>query len=187
LHTSERTPIRGGSLAPYRDELRRVTPKNDGKLGRVSEYVYNESKRALSVRPSKELAVVACMDSRLDIFRILGLGEGEAHIIRNAGGVVTDDALRSLIISQRKLGTKEVVLIHHTDCGMLTFEDETFREQLAAEVGEKPAFAFHTFPDLAQDVRDGIERVRTCPFIPHRDKVRGFVFDVVTGKLEEIS
>jgi carbonic anhydrase len=101
--------------------------------------------------------------------------------------VVTDDALRSLVISQRKLGTKEVVLIHHTDCGMLTFEDEAFREELAAEVGTKPTFAFHTFPDLAQDVRDGIERVRTCPFIPHRDMVRGFVFDVVTGQLEEIT
>jgi carbonic anhydrase len=159
----------------------------EDSLKKNAAYAYNEGKSALSVRPSKALAVVACMDSRLDIFRILGLGEGEAHIIRNAGGVITDDMLRSLIISQRKLGTKEIVLIHHTDCGMLTFEDETFRDELAAEVGTKPSFAFHTFPDLAQDVRDGIERVRTCPFIPHRDKVRGFIFDVVTGQLEEIS
>jgi carbonic anhydrase len=159
----------------------------EDSLQKNATYAYNEGKGVLSVRPTKALAVVACMDSRLDIFRIMGLGEGEAHIIRNAGGVVTDDALRSLIISQRKLGTKEIVLIHHTDCGMLTFEDEAFREELAAEVGTKPSFAFHTFPDLAQDVRDGIERIRTCPFIPHRDKVRGFVFDVITGHLEEIS
>ncbi len=159
----------------------------EDSLQKNATYAYNEGKGVLSVRPTKALAVVACMDSRLDIFRIMGLGEGEAHIIRNAGGVVTDDALRSLIISQRKLGTKEIVLIHHTDCGMLTFEDETFREELAAEVGTKPSFPFHTFPDLAQDVRDGIERIRTCPFIPHRDKVRGFVFDVITGHLEEIS
>jgi carbonic anhydrase len=163
------------------------TSATEDSLQKNAAYAYNESKSALSARPSKALAVIACMDSRLDIFRILGLAEGEAHIIRNAGGVVTDDALRSLIISQRKLGTEEVVLIHHTDCGMLTFEDEAFREQLAAEVGEKPAFSFHTFSDLEQDVREGIGRIRTCPFVPHRDKVRGFVFDVVTGQLEEIS
>ena len=158
----------------------------DESLRQNAEHVSNASKADLPLWPSKHLAIVACMDSRLDIFRIFRLGEGEAHVIRNAGGVVTDDALRSIIISQRLMGTKEIVLMHHTGCGMLTFEDAAFRDKLAAEVGERPEFPFHTFADLAQDVRDGLERVRTCPFIPHRDNVRGFVFDIPTGHLQEI-
>ena len=135
--------------------------------------------------PSKHLAVVACMDARLDVWDILGLQAGEAHIIRNAGGVVTDDALRSLIISQRFLGTTEIVLVHHTDCGMLTFKDEQVGEAIAAEAGFRPLFAFHAFADLATDVREGMRRIRSSPFLNHRN-VRGFIFHVETGRLEEI-
>jgi carbonic anhydrase len=140
----------------------------------------------LPVRPAKHMAVVACMDSRMDLFSILGLKEGESHIIRNAGGVVTDDAIRSLVISQRLLGTKEIVLVHHTDCGMLTFKDEDLRASLAAETGHEPSYAFHAFPDLDDDIRAGIARIKADPHIPHRDSVRGFVFDVATGLLREV-
>jgi carbonic anhydrase len=136
--------------------------------------------------PSKQVAVVACMDARLDVYRILGLHEGEAHVIRNAGGVVTEDALRSLVISQRLLGTSEIILIHHTDCGMLTFKDDELRERLAAEVGAKPLYAFQAFGDVEQDVREGIARVKAHPYLVHHD-VRGFVFDVGTGALHEVS
>ena len=150
-------------------------------------YSANEGRGALPMPPGQHVAVVACMDARLDVYRILGLREGEAHVIRNAGGVVTEDALRSLIISQRLLGTKEIVLIHHSDCGMLTFKDDDLREKIGAEVGEKPLFAFQAFGDLEGDVREGIHRIRGNPFIPHRDNVRGFVFDVESGKLNEVT
>ncbi|MBD5653886.1 MAG: carbonic anhydrase [Candidatus Eremiobacteraeota bacterium] len=150
-------------------------------------YVSNGGHGALPMPPSQHLAVVACMDARLDVYKILGLAEGEAHVIRNAGGVVTEDALRSLIISQRLLGTVEVVLIHHTDCGMLTFKDDELRAKIAAEVGEKPLFALQAFSDLEEDVREGLLRVRGNPFLPHREAVRGFIFDVETGKLREVS
>jgi carbonic anhydrase len=137
--------------------------------------------------PGRKLAVLACMDARLDPAKILGLEEGDAHVIRNAGGVVSDDALRSLAISQNLLGTEEIVLIHHTDCGMLTFTDEEFADKLERETGERPEWRAHAFPDLEQSVRDSIERIRRSPFVPHTDKVRGFVYEVETGQLREVS
>ncbi|GLZ45107.1 carbonic anhydrase [Actinomycetospora sp. NBRC 106375] len=137
--------------------------------------------------PSRHVAVVACMDARLDVYRVLGLGDGEAHVIRNAGGVVTDDVLRSLAVSQRKLQTREVVLLHHTRCGMATFTDEDFVAELEAETGEKPRWAPGTFPDTEQDVRDSLAAVRGCPFLLHTDAARGFVYDVDSGALTEIA
>jgi carbonic anhydrase len=154
-------------------------------LANNQSYKSNAGHGALPLPPSKGVAVVACMDARLDVYRILGLHEGEAHVIRNAGGVVTEDALRSLVISQQLLGTKEIILIHHTDCGMVTFKDDELRAKLAAEVGAKPLYAFQAFPDVEEDVREGIARIKTHPFLVHHD-VRGFVFDVDTGKLHEV-
>jgi len=148
-------------------------------------YASERGRRELPIIPSKHVAVIACMDSRIDVFRVLGLKEGEAHIIRNAGGVVTDDALRSLIISQRLLKTREIILIHHTDCGMLIFRDDELRAQIAAEVGEKPLVALQSFSDLKADILECMHRIRTNPFLRHRD-VRGFVLDVATGKLNEV-
>lgn len=137
-------------------------------------------------RPSRRVAVVACMDARLDLFGILGLRPGDAHVIRNAGGVATDDVIRSLTISQRKLGTREVILVHHTDCGMLTFTEDELRLELLAETGTKPSWAAEAFTDLDIDVRSSMQRIRTSPFVPHRDHVRGFVYDVDTGVLREV-
>ena len=158
----------------------------DRYLDNNGRYAANAGHAALPMPPSQQVAVVACMDARLDVYRILGLAEGEAHVIRNAGGVVTDDALRSLIISQRLLGTSEVMLVHHTDCGMLTFKDDELRTAIGREVGEKPLFAFQAFDNLENDVREGLHRVRNNPFLPHRDAVRGFIFDVATRKLHEV-
>ena len=141
----------------------------------------------LPLPPSKHIAVLACMDARLDVYRVLGLAEGESHVIRNAGGVVTDDAIRSLAISQRLLGTKEIVLIHHTDCGMLTFTDEEFRSSIEQEVGSRPAWHSEAFPEVEADVKASLQRIRDSAFIPDRSSVRGFVFDVATGRLTEIS
>jgi carbonic anhydrase len=141
----------------------------------------------LPLPPSRALAVVACMDARLNVYAILGLGDGEAHVIRNAGGVATDDVIRSLAISQRLLGTREIVLIHHTDCGMLTFTDDAFKREIHDETGIKPAWSCEAFADLEEDVRQSAARIKTSPFIPHKDAVRGFVFDVATGKLNEVS
>jgi carbonic anhydrase len=140
----------------------------------------------LPLPPSAHLAVVACMDARLDVYRILGLEPGQAHVIRNAGGVVTDDEIRSLTISQRLLGTTSIVLIHHTDCGMLTFTDDQFKASIQEEVGIKPEWAAEAFPDLDEDVRQSIARIKVSPFIPHTGDVRGFVFDVATGRLREV-
>lgn len=137
-------------------------------------------------RPRRRVAVVACMDARLDLFGILGLKPGDAHLIRNAGGVATDDVIRSLTISQRKLGTREVVLVHHTDCGMLTFTEDELRSELLQDTGIKPSWAAESFTDLDVDVRSSVKRVRTSPFLPHRDRVRGFVYDVDTGVLREV-
>ena len=136
--------------------------------------------------PALHLAVVACMDSRLDVHGALGLNVGDAHVMRNAGGVVTDDMIRSLVISQRLLGTREIILIHHTDCGMLTFTDDDFKASIQADTGIKPEWAAEAFPDLDEDVRQSINRIKASPFIPHKDSVRGFVFDVSTGKLREV-
>jgi carbonic anhydrase len=144
-------------------------------------------KQARRSRPARKLAVLACMDARLDPAKILDLQDGDAHVIRNAGGVVSDDALRSLAISQNLLGTEEIVLIHHTDCGMLTFTDEEFADKLEQETGERPEWRAHAFEDLDKSVRDSIERIRRSPFVPHTDKVRGFVYEVETGQLREVS
>ncbi len=141
----------------------------------------------LPLPPARHLAVIACMDARLDVYRILGLKEGDAHVIRNAGGVVTDDEIRSLAISQRLLGTEEIILIHHTDCGMLTFTDDGFRQSIQDEVGVKPSWAAEAFTDLETDVRQSIGRIKASPFVPHKDSVRGFVFDVATGRLAEVA
>lgn len=141
----------------------------------------------LPMPPGKHVAVVACMDARLDVYRMLGLAEGEAHVIRNAGGAVTDDEIRSLAISQRLLGTTEIILIHHTDCGMQTFTDDAFRADIQADTGIRPPWAAEAFADVDADVRQSIARIRTSPFVPHRDSVRGFVFDVATGRLTEVT
>ena len=140
----------------------------------------------LPLVPSAHLAVVACMDSRMRIFALLGLEDGQAHIIRNAGGVVTDDVIRSLTISQRLLATRSIILIHHTECGMLTFTDDQFKAAIAEETGIKPPWAAEAFPDLDADVRQSIARIKSSPFIPYTDAVRGFVFDCATGKLNEV-
>ncbi len=141
----------------------------------------------LPLPPSKNIAVVACMDARLNVYAILGLGEGESHVIRNAGGVVTDDEIRSLAISQRLLGTREIILIHHTDCGMLTFTDDAFKQGILEETGIKPEWAAESFTDLDVDVRQSIARIKANPFVVHKDSIRGFVFDVATGLLREVS
>ncbi|WP_028927256.1 beta-class carbonic anhydrase [Pseudonocardia acaciae] len=140
----------------------------------------------LPLPPAKHLAVVACMDARLNVYGILGLREGEAHVIRNAGGVITDDEIRSLAISQRLLGTEEIILIHHTDCGMLTFTDDAFKAAIQQETGIKPPWAAESFSDLDADVRQSIARIEASPFIPKKTSIRGFVFDVATGKLDEV-
>ncbi|HET9117163.1 MAG TPA: carbonic anhydrase [Pseudonocardiaceae bacterium] len=158
----------------------------DDLLANNADYASNFS-GPLPLPPAKGVAVVACMDARLDVYRILGLNEGEAHVIRNAGGVVTDDEIRSLAISQRLLGTQEIILIHHTDCGMLTFTDDGFKKSIQDETGIKPAWSAEAFPDLDEDVRQSIARIKASPFIPNKDSVRGFVFDVATGKLLEVS
>ena len=149
---------------------------------------YAESFRGpLPMPPGRGVAVVACMDARLNVYALLGLAEGEAHVIRNAGGVVTDDEIRSLAISQRLLGTREIILIHHTECGMLTFTDDDFRAAILEDTGIKPPWAAEAFADLDGDVRQSIARIKASPFVPHTDAVRGFVFDVATGKLNEVS
>ena len=140
----------------------------------------------LDVKPRRRLAIVTCMDSRLDVFAALGLGDGEAHVLRNAGGVITDDVVRSLAVSQRRLGTRETMLIHHTDCGMQKLTDDGFRAELQEATGVSPAFAIESFSDLDADVRQSIRRVRNSPFVPHRDVVRGFVYDVDTHRLREV-
>jgi len=149
-------------------------------------YARTFTKESLPLPPGKRIAVVACMDARLDTHRLLGLGEGDAHVIRNAGGVVTDDVIRSLVISQRLLGTTEIVLIHHTDCGMLTFKDDEVKARIEADTGIRPAFALEAFPDLAADVRQSIARIKASPFVPRKDAVRGFIYDVRTGRLSEV-
>lgn len=158
----------------------------------TDEYLANNVEYAktftgpLPLPPSKHVAVVACMDARLNVHSLLGLGAGEAHVIRNAGGVVTDDEIRSLAISQRLLGTREIILIHHTDCGMLTFTDDDFKRSIQDETGIKPEWAAESFSDLDEDVRQSIARIKASPFVPHTDAVRGFVFDVATGRLREV-
>ena len=158
----------------------------DALLRNNEKHASSFEKGHLPLPPAKRLAVVACMDARLDVHKILGLQEGDAHVIRNAGGAATDDAIRSLAISQRLLGTKEIILIHHTDCGMLTFKDDDVKRQIETETGIRPAFALEAFSDLDEDVRQSINRIQASPFIPHRSNVRGFVYDVRSGRLDEV-
>ena len=159
----------------------------------TDEYLANNARYAesfsgpLPMPPSKQIAVVACMDARLNVYALLGLGNGEAHVIRNAGGVVTDDEIRSLAISQRLLGTREIMLIHHTDCGMLTFTDDEFKRSIQDDTGIKPHWGAEAFPDLEEDVRQSVARIKASPFVPYTDSIRGFVFDVATGKLNEVT
>src|SRR6201996_3492964 len=159
----------------------------------TDDYLANNAEYAKSFQgplplpPSKHVAVLACMDARIDVYRVLGINEGESHVIRNAGGVVTEDAIRSLAISQRLLGTSEIILIHHTDCGMLTFTDDDFKRAIQDDTGIKPAWSAEAFSDLDEDVRQSISRIKASPFVPNKDSIRGFVFDVSTGKLREVS
>jgi carbonic anhydrase len=158
----------------------------DGLLERNEQYAASFDKGDLAKAPAKRLAVLACMDARIQVSKILGLEEGDAHIIRNAGGVVTDDAIRSLAISQRLLGTKEIILISHTDCGMLTFTDGDFRQQLKEATGEEPGWSAEAFDDLDHNLLDSIEKIKSNPFIPHSDNVRGFIYEIESGRLREL-
>jgi len=158
----------------------------DELLENAARYADGFDRGDLPLPPAKRVAVLACMDARLNPAALLGLSEGDAHVIRNAGGVVTDDEIRSLSISQRLLGTEEIILIHHTDCGMLTFEDDAFRRAIQEETGIKPEWAVEAFDNLEDDVRQSISRIKSSPFIPKKDQVRGFVYDVKTGRLDEV-
>lgn len=159
----------------------------------TDEFLANNARYAqtftgpLPLPPARQAAVVACMDARLNVYAVLGLNEGEAHVIRNAGGVITDDEIRSLAISQRLLGTREIILIHHTDCGMLTFTDDAFKRSIQDETGIKPPWSAESFTNIEEDVRQSVARIKASPFIPHTGAVRGFIFDVATGKLNEVS
>ena len=159
----------------------------DELLGNNARYAEGFDKGDLPIPPGRGLAIVACMDARLNVPALLGIGEGDAHVIRNAGGVVGDDAIRSLVISQRLLGTREVMLIHHTDCGMLTFRDDDVKDAIEADTGLRPSFALEAFGDLEGDVRQSMGRIRANPFVPHKDAVRGFVYDCATGRLNEVA
>ena len=159
----------------------------DELLANAERYASTFDKGDLPMPPARQVAFVACMDARLNPYGLLGLSEGDAHVIRNAGGVITQDELRSLAISQRLLGTKEIVLIHHTDCGMLTFTDQAFRDDIAAETGVRPSWASEAFTDLDTDVRQSMARIHAEPSIPVKDSVRGFVYDVSTGTLREVT
>jgi carbonic anhydrase len=159
----------------------------DELLANNETYAASFDKAELPLPPARKLAVVACMDARLNVYGMLGLTEGDAHVIRNAGGVVTDDEIRSLAISQRLLGTEEIILIHHTDCGMLTFTDDAFKATIEKDTGIRPEWAAEAFPDLESDVRQSIARIKASPFIPHKDAIRGFVYEVETGRLREVS
>jgi len=167
---------RRGSALSVTDEL----------LANAERYAESFDGGGLPMPPAKRVAVLACMDARLNPYALLGLSEGDAHVIRNAGGVVTDDEIRSLAISQRLLATEEIILIHHTDCGMLTFTDDDFRRQIQQDTGIKPQWAAEAFDDLEEDVRQSIARIKASPFIPKKDHVRGFVYDVESGRLNEV-
>ena len=161
-------------------------------MSATDEYLNNNARYAesftgpLPLPPSSHVAVVACMDARLNVYAILGLNDGEAHVIRNAGGAITENEIRSLAISQRLLGTREIILIHHTDCGMLTFTDDDFKRSIQDETGIKPPWAAESFTDLPEDVRQSIARIKASPFIPHKDSIRGFIYEVETGRLREV-
>ena len=158
----------------------------DAYVANSEQYAASFDKGHLPLPPAKQTAVVACMDARLNPYGVLGLSEGDSHVIRNAGGVVTDDVIRSLTISQRLLGTKEIILIHHTGCGMLTFHDDDVKAQIEADTGIRPSFALEAFGDLDADVRQSIARIKASPFVPRTESVRGYVYDVATGSLREV-
>ena len=158
----------------------------DDVLKNNAQYAESFDKADLPLPPALNMAVVACMDARLDTHKLLGIQEGDAHVIRNAGGVVTDDVIRSLVISQRLLGTREVVLIHHTDCGMLTFRDDDVKDAIQTDTGLRPAFALEAFGSLEGDVRQSIARIQASPFVPVKDEIRGFVYDCASGRLNEV-
>ena len=168
-------------------EGRETMSVTDDLLRNNEAYAESFEKGDLPLPPARGVAVIACMDARLDVHKILGLEEGDAHVIRNAGGVVTDDEIRSLAISQRLLGTNEIILIHHTDCGMLTFSDDELKQQIQDDVGIKPHFSMESFSNLEEDVRQSIARIQASPFVPNKDSVRGFVYEVETGRLREVS
>src|SRR4051812_21123770 len=177
------------ALLPFTQRSTRRNVKmsvTDELVANNEAYAAQFDKADLPLPPARKVAVVACMDARLNPHGLLGLQEGDAHVIRNAGGVVTDDEIRSLSISQRLLGTEEIVLIHHTDCGMLTFTDDAFKRSVQDDVGIKPEWAAEAFDDLDEDVRQSIARIKASPFIPNKDAIRGFVYDVETGKLREV-
>jgi carbonic anhydrase len=159
----------------------------DELLQNNTEFARSFSNGDLPMPPGKGLAVVACMDARLNVYALLGLSEGEAHVIRNAGGVVTEDVIRSLAISQHLLGTSEIILVHHTDCGMLTFTDDEVKADIESKTGLRPHFALEAFSDLESDIRQSIARIRHSPFVLHKDRVRGFVYDVRSGALKEVT
>src|SRR6185437_6649780 len=175
LHFGKYQSRPGGVAMSVTDEL----------LANADRYAEAFDRGELPMPPAKRVAVLACMDARLNPYGLLGLSEGDAHVIRNAGGVVTEDEIRSLAISQRLLGTEEIILIHHTDCGMLTFKDDDFRRQIQRDTGIKPAWAAEAFDNVEGDVRQSIARIKASPFIPNKDHVRGFVYDVETGHLTE--
>jgi carbonic anhydrase len=170
--------------APADDDF---APSTDELVGNNASYAAAFDPRGKRVRPVRHLAIVACMDSRMPIFPILGLDRGDAHVIRNAGGVVTDDVIRSLCLSQRAMGTREIILLHHTDCGLQQVSEDGFNAELEAEVGMKPSWALESFDDPHADVRQSMRRLQLSPFIPHKDHIRGFVYDVLTGVLHEVA
>jgi carbonic anhydrase len=174
-------------LAPYHRPKEAAVSATDQLLENAQGYAARCDKADLPLPPGRRVAIVACMDARLNPYGLLGLSEGDAHIIRNAGGAVTPDVIRSLAISQRLLGTEEIVLIHHTGCGMLTFDDDEFRSAIERDTGIRPEWPAEAFSDLDADVRQSIARIKTSPFIPRTDLVRGFVYEVETGKLREVS
>jgi carbonic anhydrase len=178
--------VQDAAAAPQMRESRAMSATDD-LLKNNEAFAERFDKGDLPIPPAKKLAVVACMDARVNPYPILGLELGDAHVIRNAGGVITDDEIRSLAISQRLLGTEEVVLIHHTDCGMLTFSDDDFKRQIQEDTGIKPSWSAEAFTDLEEDVRQSIQRIKSSPFIPRKDSIRGFVYDVHTGRLSEVT
>ena len=162
------------------------SPSTDELITNNAQFVTDFQDAGLSLTPKRHLAIVACMDSRMDIFQMLGLAHGDAHIIRNAGGVVTDDVVRSLVVSQRLLDTQEIILIHHTNCGLQTISEELFKRQIEEECGIKPGWAIEAFADPYEDVRQSMARLTHSPFVIHKDNIRGFVYDVETGELHEV-
>lgn len=158
----------------------------DDLIRNNAAYAASFGKGSLAMPPAKKVAVLACMDARLDPARVLGLEEGDAHVIRNAGGVATEDAIRSLVISQRLLGTDEIILIHHSNCGMETFRDDVVKDEILVETGVRPSFALEAFPKAEDDVRQTAARIKASPFVPHKN-IRGFVYEVETGSLREVA